>query len=85
MYADLSYISPELRTKLKQKNIDLITCHRKNMQAIKLSQNDEYHLKQKNKIETLLSLLRRFDSLVKNQARSLMRYSLDLYQPLFTY
>ena len=58
MYADPSYTSSELKTKLKQKNIYLITYHRRNMQAIKLSQNDKYHLKQRNKIETLLSLLK---------------------------
>ena len=45
MQADPSYISSELKTKLKQKNIDLITYHPRNMQAIKLSENDEYHLK----------------------------------------
>ena len=55
------------------------------MQAIKLSQNDEYHLKQRNKIETLLSLLRRFDSLFTNKAHSLMRYLVGIYPSLYAY
>lgn len=59
LYADRGYISHELKSKLKSQNIDLITYHRKNMQLIHLSKEDEYHLKQRNKIETLFSLLKR--------------------------
>ena len=51
------YISHELKSRLKDQDIDLMTYHRKNMQAIKLSKADNYHLKQRNKIETLFSLL----------------------------
>lgn len=59
LYADRGYISEKLKTKLKEQNIDLITCHQKNMKAIHLSAEDEHHLKQRNKIETLFSLLKR--------------------------
>ena len=57
LYADRGYISHELKSRLKDQDIDLMTYHRKNMQAIKLSKADNYHLKQRNKIETLFSLL----------------------------
>lgn len=35
-----------------------MTYHCKNMRAISLSRVDEYHLKQRNKIERLFSLLK---------------------------
>ncbi len=44
-YADRGYISHELKSRLKDQGIDLMTYHRKNMQTIKLSKADNYHLK----------------------------------------
>lgn len=35
LYADRSYISQELKNKLKEQSIDLITYHRKNMKSMK--------------------------------------------------
>ncbi|WP_248785642.1 IS982 family transposase, partial [Escherichia coli] len=58
LYADRGYISQELKSRLKDQGIDLITYHRKNMKFIQLQESDEYHLKQRNKIETLFSLLK---------------------------
>jgi hypothetical protein len=45
LYADRGYISHELKARLKEQDIDLITYHRKNMQAVQLSKEDEYYLK----------------------------------------
>jgi hypothetical protein len=45
IYADRSYISQDLKIKLKEKSVDLITYHRKNIQSIQLCKSDEYHLK----------------------------------------
>ena len=45
LYEDRGYISQDLKSKLKDQGIDLITYHRKNMQSIQLCQSDEYHLK----------------------------------------
>lgn len=45
LYADRGYISQELKSFLKNQDINLITYHRKNMQGISLSKADEYHLK----------------------------------------
>ncbi len=45
LYADRGYISQELKTKLNEQGIDLITYHRKNMQSVQLCSSDEYHLK----------------------------------------
>lgn len=45
-------------SRLKFQGIDLMTYHRKNMQLIQLSKADNYYLKQRNKIESLFSLLR---------------------------
>ncbi len=58
LYGDRGYISQELKSKLKDQGIDLITYHRKNMQSVQLCASDEYHLRQRNKIETLFSLLK---------------------------
>lgn len=58
LYADRGYISHELKSRLKEQGVDLITYHRKNMKSIQLPASDEYHLKQRNKIETLFSLLK---------------------------
>ncbi len=55
LYADRGYISQELKSRLKAQGIDLITYHRKNMKSVQLSTSDEYHLKQRNKIETFLA------------------------------
>jgi hypothetical protein len=41
------------------------------MQSIQLCKSDEYHLKQRNKIETLFSLLKRQYNLVMSKARSI--------------
>jgi len=70
IYADRGYISQDLKSRLKDKDIDLITYHRKNMQAIQLSVPDEYHLRQRNKIETLFSLLKGQYNLVTSKART---------------
>lgn len=48
----------ELKSRLKLQSIDLVTYHLKNMKSIQLSNIDKYHLKQRNKIETLFSLLK---------------------------
>ena len=56
LYADRGYISQELESKLKAQGTDLITYHPKNLQAVSLSNTEEYHLKQRNKIEILFSL-----------------------------
>lgn len=45
LYGDRGYINQELKSKLKVQGIDLINCHRKNMQAIQLCASNEYHLR----------------------------------------
>ncbi len=45
LYADRSYISHDLKSRLKSQSIDLITYHLKNMQSVQLCATDEYHLK----------------------------------------
>ncbi len=51
-YADRGYINYELKGRLRDQSDNLITYHRKNMKSVQLSASDEYHLKQRNKIET---------------------------------
>ena len=53
IYADRGYISHDLKSKLKEQGNDLIIYHRKNMQTIQLSILDEYHLRQRNKIDVI--------------------------------
>ncbi len=45
LHADRGYISQELKSNLKNQDIDLTTYHQKNMKSIQLSTSDEYHLK----------------------------------------
>jgi len=85
LYADRGYISQELKSKLKDQDIDLITYHRKNVQLIHLSKEDEYHLKQRNKIETLFSLLKGTYNLVTSKARSIASYLASIYASLCAY
>ena len=44
---------------------------------------DEYHLKQRNKIETLFSFLKGAYNLVTTRARSVAGYSAGIYASLF--
>jgi hypothetical protein len=85
LYADRGYINQELKRKLKEQSIDLITYHRKNMQSVQLSTLDEYYLKQRNKIETLFSLLKGQYNLVTNRARSNCGFLGGIYASLCTY
>ncbi len=85
LYGDRGYISQELKIRLKNQGIDLITYHRKNMQAIQLCASDEYHLRQRNKIETLFSLLKGQYNLVISKARSLHGFLSGIYTSLCAY
>lgn len=85
LYADRGYISHELKSKLINQDIDLITQHHKNMQVIQLSAEDEYHLRQCNKIETLFSLLKETYNLVTSKARSAIGYFAGIYASLCAY
>lgn len=85
LYADRGYISQELKSRLKLQDVDLTTYHRKNMQAVNLSKADEYHLKQRNKIETLFSLLKGKYNLVTSKARSIEGYLAGIDASLCAY
>ena len=69
----------------KSQGIDLITYHRKNMQSVQLCAADEYHLKQRNKIETLFSLLKGQYNLVTSKARSIHGFLSGIYASLCAY
>lgn len=85
LYGDRGYISQELKSRLQVQEIDLITYHRKNMESIQLSSSDEYHLRQRNKIETLFSLLKGQYNLVTSKARSIHGFLSGIYASLCAY
>ncbi len=85
LYADRGYISQILKQNLKDQGIDLITYHRKNMEVVNLSKADAYNLRQRNKIETLFSLLKGKYNLVTSKARSIEGYLAGIYQSLCAY
>mgnify|MGYP003397070184 CR=1 FL=1 len=85
LYADRGYISQDLKSRLKHQGIDLITYHRKNMQSVQLCASDAYHLKQRNKIETLFSLLKGQYNLVTSKARSMAGFLSGIYASLCAY
>ena len=55
------------------------------MQVARLSKTDEYHLKQRNKIETLFSLLKGQYNLVTSRARSMHGFLSGIYASLCAY
>jgi len=55
------------------------------MQAASLSNTDEYHLKQSNKIETSLSLLKIKYHLITSKARKIEGYLAGIYASLCAY
>jgi hypothetical protein len=85
LYADRGYISKELKSRLRDQGIDLITYHRKNMKSVQLQESDEYYLKQRNKIETLFSLLKGQYNLVTSKARSISGFLSGIYASLCAY
>ena len=85
LYGDRGYISQELKRRLQVQGIDLITYHRRNMESIQLSASDEYHLRQRNKIETLFSLLKGQYHLVTSKARSTYGFLSGIYASLCAY
>ena len=85
LYADRGYISQELKSKLKEQGIDLMTYHQKNMKSVQLTAPDEYHLRQRNKIETLFSLLKGQYNLVTSKARSIAGFLSGIYASLCAY
>jgi hypothetical protein len=70
---------------LTAQGTDLITYHRKNMESIQLSTSNEYHLKQRNKIETLFSLLKGKYNLLTSKTRSIEGYLAGIYASLCAY
>ena len=58
VYGDRGYISQPLKETLKEQGIDLITYPRKNMRVTLLPFSDEFHLRQRKRIETLIGLLK---------------------------
>ena len=85
IHVDRGYISQELKSRLKDQAIDLISYHRKNMKSVQLPASDEYHLKQRNKIETLFSLLKGQYNLVTSKARSIAGFLSVIYASLCAY
>lgn len=85
VYADRGYISQKPKDHLARQGIDLVTYQRKNMQAIKLPFIDEYYLRQRNKIETLFSLLKCKYRLVSNLHRCVAGYLAGIHASLIAY
>lgn len=85
LYGDRGYTSQELKSRLQVQCMDLITYHRKNMESVQLSTSDEYHLRQRNKIETLFSLLKGQYNLVTSKARSVHGFLSGIYASLCAY
>lgn len=55
------------------------------MQCVQLSKADEYHLRQRNKIETLFSLLKGLYNLVTSKLRSINGFLSGIYASLCAY
>lgn len=85
LYGDRGYIGTELKQELQKQNIELITRQRKNMAAVRLADQDEHYLKQRNKIETLFGLLKGSYNLVTSKARSVSGYLAGMYASLCAY
>ncbi len=70
------------RLYVEQHGIELITYHRKNMRPLELSFEDELMLRQRNKIETIFSLLKQQYNLISSRHRSISGYFARIYASL---
>ena len=62
-----------------------MTYHRENMRPVELSSDDEAMLRQRNKIETIFSLLKQQYNLVSSRHRSISGYFARIYASLCGY
>ena len=85
IFGDRGCISETLKYKLGIQGIELITYHRKNMRRVELSAEDEAMLRQRNKIETIFSLLKQKYNLVSSRHRSISGYFAGIYASLCAY
>ena len=85
IFGDRGYISETVKDKLGAQDIELITYHRKNMRRVQLSSKDEIMLRQRNKIETIFSLLKQQYNLISSRHRSLSGYFAGIYASLCAY
>ena len=85
IFGDRGYISENLKDQLLKQGIELITYHRKNMRPVALSTKDEAMLRQRNKIETIFSLLKQQYNLVSSRHRSISGYFAGIYASLCAY
>ncbi len=85
IFGDRGYISEILRNKLGAQGVELITYHRKNMRRVELSSEGEIMLRQRNKIETIFSLLKQQYNLVSSRHPSVSGYFAGIYASLCAY
>ena len=85
IFGDRGYISETVKDKLGAQDIELITYHRKNMRPLQISSEDELMLRQRNKIETIFSLLKQQYNLVSSRHRSISGYFAGIYASLCAY
>ncbi len=65
--------------------VELITYHRNNMRPLELSLEDKLMLRQRNKIETIFSLLKQQYNLISSRHRSISGYFAGIYASLCAY
>ena len=85
IYGDRGYIGQQVKAKLLEKGIDLITYSRKNMQKMPLPFSDEFHLRQRKRIETLIGLLKDKYQLVTSKQRSFSGFLAGIFSSLCAY
>ena len=85
IFGDRGYISEIIKDKLAKQGIELITYHRTNMRPLNLSSEGEFKLRQRNKIETIFSLLKQQYNLVSSRHRSIPGYFAGVYASLCAY
>ena len=85
VYGDRGYISQPLKETLKEQGIDLITYPRKNMRVTLLPFSDEFHLRQRKRIETLIGLLKEKYHLVTSKHRSIAGFLAGVFSSLCAY
>ncbi len=85
IFGDRGYISETVKDNLGTQGVELITYHRKNMRRVELSSEDEIMLRQRNKIETIFSLLKEKYNLVSSRHRSISGHFAGIYASLCAY
>jgi hypothetical protein len=85
LYGDRGYIGKKWEEKMKEKNIKLVTRKKKNMKTEPLDSTDEFYLKKRGLIETIIGKLKYKFNLEHTRHRSIDNFMINILSCLIAY